>query len=187
LGSFLTTFLATPAQSGRQMEIGLGKSQLPFRRHDGEAEALRYIRHRSKYLHTSIWERTKFAIAQTYGMLVNGLALALLPAAFALVEYVLRPWIDASLSPLNLAGRIALGLIAAALMVPLLVRFMRPARNLADGLLAILAVALVVLLAWGRSQFFIGQLTSIRAEAKPVTMAWLFWPCLVPSRWWHRH
>ena len=57
LGSFLTTFLATPPQSGRQLDIGLGTSQVPFRREEGEAEALRYIRHRSKYLHTSIWEQ----------------------------------------------------------------------------------------------------------------------------------
>ena len=91
---------------------------------------------------------TKFAIAQTYGMLVNGLALALLPAAFALIEYMLRPWIDAALSPLNLVIWITLGLLTVAIMVPLLVRFVRRSRNLTDGVLAMVAVALVGLLAW---------------------------------------
>ncbi len=150
LGSFLTTFLAASAKPGPQLDIGLGALQLPFRRQDGEAEALRHIRHRSKYLQTSVWERIKFAIAQTYGMLVNDLALAILPATFALIEYILRPSIDAVLSPLNLVGWIALGLlVSATIVVPIIVRFMRTARTHADGLLAIVAIALIAMLAWG--------------------------------------
>lgn len=61
---------------------------------------------------------------------------------------MLRPWIDAALSPLNLVIWITLGLLTVAIMVPLLVRFVRRSRNLTDGVLAMVAVALVGLLAW---------------------------------------
>jgi hypothetical protein len=166
LGSFLTTFLATSRESGRQLDIGLSTSQLPFRRDEGEAEALRHIRHRSKYLQTSVWERTKFAIAQTYGMVANGFALALLPAGFALLEHVLRPWVDGWLSPFNLVAWTILGLFAAAIIVPLLVRFVRSARKLADEVLAILAVPLIVLLAWQALAFLHRSIDDFMSEGE---------------------
>src|SRR5258705_13633316 len=50
LGSFLTAFLNSPADRITTPAIGLRSKELPFLREGGEAEALRHIRHHSKYL-----------------------------------------------------------------------------------------------------------------------------------------
>jgi hypothetical protein len=91
LGSFLTTYLNSDSPSDAAPALGLCKDQLPFRRSDGEAQALRHIRHFSKYLATgSIWERAKMTTAQLYGLLINVLGVAYLGACAALVEFALR-------------------------------------------------------------------------------------------------
>src|SRR5262249_53417745 len=77
LGSFLTTYLNSDQPAVAAPALGLAKDQLPFRRVDGEAQALRHIRHFSKYLATgSAWERAKMTTAQLYGLLINVLAVA---------------------------------------------------------------------------------------------------------------
>jgi hypothetical protein len=51
LGAFRTTYLNSEEKPG-ETPLGLCKNQLPFRRTDGEAKALRHIRHFSRYLST---------------------------------------------------------------------------------------------------------------------------------------
>ncbi len=100
LGSFLSAYLASPAESVREaggIGIGLRSSELPFRREEGEAEALRHIRHHSKYLATgSISERLQMVGAQIYGMALNALGVASVVATLAALEYLVRqiPWFN---------------------------------------------------------------------------------------------
>ena len=96
LGSFLTAYLNTdPESSGSPPKpaIGLRAEELPFQREGGEAEALRHIRHHSKYLASgSLADRCRMIAAQLYGMLLNGLGVVFLAALFALVEFYVRKW-----------------------------------------------------------------------------------------------
>src|SRR5262249_8852013 len=87
LGSFLSAFLNAP----RGKDIGLRADELPFRREEGEAAALRHIRHHSKYLASgSTWQRLTMMVAQTYGMVLNGLAIVFVAACAAAAERGLR-------------------------------------------------------------------------------------------------
>lgn len=164
LGAFITTFLnsgapapdATPANTTPAAPatpaapdtpaIGLRRNELPFRRDEGEAEALRHIRHYSKYLVTgSLWERTTMTCAQVYGMALNGLGIAYLGVVAALLELALRSvlgqyWLTATVLA---AGVLAL----TSVVVLLLQRLIRSSERYADGFLAVPAVALLVLLA----------------------------------------
>ena len=89
LGSFLTAYLNTPTP--RADAIGLRADELPFRREGGEAEALRHLRHHSKYLATgSLAERLQMAGAQFYGMALNGVGVVFLAAALAFAEHSIR-------------------------------------------------------------------------------------------------
>lgn len=110
LGSFLTAFLNSPApepetkdkpatreeaaekdEAAKLPAIGLRPDDLPFRRKGGEAEALRHIRHHSKYLASgSIVDRFRMIAAQLYGLVLNGVGVAFLAALFALVERYIR-------------------------------------------------------------------------------------------------
>jgi hypothetical protein len=87
VGSFLSAFL----NSAGNGEIGLGSTQLPFLRESGEAQALRHIRHRCKYLSAgSIWQQAAMVFAQLYGMALNGLAVGIILALVVVVEHLLR-------------------------------------------------------------------------------------------------
>jgi hypothetical protein len=87
VGSFLSAFLSSENDNG----IGLRSTELPFLRQSGEAQALRHIRQRCKYLATgSAWQRRTMVFAQVYGMLLNGIALALYVALAVVVEQLLR-------------------------------------------------------------------------------------------------
>ncbi len=89
LGSFLTAYLNTPANLSA--EIGLRAENLPFLREGGEAEALRHIRHHSKYLATgSVAARLQMVGAQLFGMMLNGSAVILIAGILALIEYKIR-------------------------------------------------------------------------------------------------
>jgi hypothetical protein len=148
IGSFLTTFLSTPSPAANGIKIGLGREDLPFRRKQGEAEALRHVRHHSKYLATGrLWERLQMAFAQVYGMAMNGLGFAWLAFVAAFAEYLLR------LIPLphrawSLAIAIVVALLAATPFLVPLVRRASPSSSLPDKIVAGLSVALVALLAW---------------------------------------
>jgi len=150
LGAFLTTFLNADVAAGQTSRIGLRREQLPFRRDDGEAAALRHVRHHSKYLATGrLWERLQMAFAQVYGMALNGLGFAYLAIPVALVEYGIR-----QLLPPASSFWPALTFVLAAILA--LTSFLLPAATrrfprsiqYADAALAAPALALLSLLAW---------------------------------------
>ncbi|MCY1644067.1 hypothetical protein [Methylorubrum sp. SL192] len=148
LGSFLTTFLATKQLKVKEKKIGLKSSQQPFILDKGEAPALRYIRHRSKYLQTSLWERIKIAFAQAYGMASNILALLVVPSTIGWIEAGVRP-VNGNPSP-DSSKFFYLAVAAAvfALIIPSIVRFIPYLRRYADGLIALVSSIAVLLLAW---------------------------------------
>lgn len=148
LGAFITTFLSTPKEARGHENIGLKSSDLPFRSEGGEAEALRYIRHRSKYLHTSLWERLKIASAQVYGMAVNLTALMLFPVGFALIEIIVRPWQEANIPPADLLRGALWIFVAAALTLPLIVRIYTPFKRYVDSCLGIAAAFAIAVASW---------------------------------------
>ena len=146
LGAFMTTFLSADVPS--DAKIGLGRDDLPFQRDEGEAAALRHVRHHSKYLATGrLWERLQMAFAQVYGMAMNWLGFAWLAFVTAFAEYLLRqvplpPW-----GWMALVVMVALALAAMPFAVPLM-RKTSSSGNLSDKVVAGLFVALVALLAW---------------------------------------
>lgn len=145
LGSFLTTFLSTADESN---DLGLMASQRPFLKEDGEAQALRHLRHHSRYLQTSWVERLVMAASQIYGMLINGLALALIPACLALGEYLIRNKVGTWLEDISLFPILACILVGLAFTLPALIGAAPSLRAHADRLLAGVAVPLCLLLVW---------------------------------------
>src|SRR5260221_338241 len=86
VGCFLSAFLDSSNPG-----IGLHPADLPFRREDGEAKALRHIRHHCKYLSSgSLWQQAAMISAQLYGMALNGLGIGLLVATAVAIERLLR-------------------------------------------------------------------------------------------------
>src|SRR5262249_42338708 len=87
LGSFLNAFLNSPPDRITPIAIGLRSNELPFLHEGGEAEALRHIRHHSKYLASGrLSDRVRMIVAQLYGMVLNGIGVMFLAAIFAVVE-----------------------------------------------------------------------------------------------------
>ena len=144
-GSFLSAFLHSPNGEG----IGLRADELPFRREEGEAAALRHLRHHSKYLAIgSWWQRLSATCAQLYGMLLNGLAIAFIAAVAVAIERGLRsaPPLQGLSRPAILAalGALALGALASLLAVRVRGGF----RRHADTFVAAPAAVLLTLLCW---------------------------------------
>lgn len=154
LGSFLSVFL----QSSRE-DVGLDSGKLPFRRAEGEAAALRHLRHHSKYLAPrSAWERLKLLTAQLFGMALNGLAVAWILLVIVLVETWLRRDRQDSL-PWRLLPLFWWVLPAAAVVWLLLFR-LRVWRGRADDVIVWPAAALSVLAGWlglGALHRYVGQ------------------------------
>jgi hypothetical protein len=151
LGAFLTAFLNSPTSKEKAGEpaIGLRADELPFRREQGEAEALRHIRHHSKYLASgSLWGRVKMMCAQIYGMLLNGLSIVFLVAVAVLIERFLRwaPWLNGMWAPITAAVALLLALVAC--ISPRLLRANVKGQKVADTALATGASLLLVLLVW---------------------------------------
>jgi len=148
LGSFLSAFLSSPAASGAS-PIGLRSDELPFRRDEGEAAALRYLRHNSKFLASgSLWGRAKMMAAQIYGMLLNGLGIAWIALIVALLERLIRGahvfegwWKPVASGALGLW---VLGALAALMAL----RFRTGLQKHADGFVTLPALLLAALLAW---------------------------------------
>jgi hypothetical protein len=149
LGAFLTTFLNAEIAADHIPQIGLRRDQLPFRRDDGEAAALRHVRHHSKYLATGrLWERLQMAFAQVYGMALNGLGFAYLAILVALAEYVIRQILPAgSFWPVPIVV-VAFALMLLSFLIPLAMRWFPGIRRSADAMLAWPFLALFALLAW---------------------------------------
>lgn len=169
LGSFLTAYLNSPVIPAAPVPLGLQSNELPFRREGGEAEALRHIRHHSKYLASgSVAERLRMLGAQIYGMFLNGVGVVFLASAFALFEYHARTaqwfgklWarivgtLDAlaatpSMKSLWETPMRMLGVLFALWTVVALVLIRRGGRrqSVADTGLVLLGGALLALLVW---------------------------------------
>lgn len=142
LGSFITTFLNV-----FDPQIGLLREDLPFRREDGEAAALRHVRHHSKYLATGrIWERLQMAFVQVYGMAMNGLGVAYVALVAAFVEYLVRLMLPDEWF-WYLTVLFAVALAGMPFVVPL-VRKLPRLREHVDATVAPPFVILLVMLAW---------------------------------------
>ncbi|MDZ4287819.1 MAG: patatin-like phospholipase family protein [Prosthecobacter sp.] len=149
LGSFLTTYLNTkPPAAPAADEIGLRPDDLPFRRRTGEAEALRHLRHHSKYLATgSLLGQLTMMCAQLFGMAINGLAIVFIAIALGLLEYGLRhwSWLDGQWQPVTTFFAAALGVWAVVAL--LLMRF-RLMSSTVDKVTATLVGSVLALLIW---------------------------------------
>jgi len=154
VGSFLTCFLnspepVSPATTGAPADkIGLSSSELPFQRDKGEAAALRHIRHHSKYLtYGSWWGRVTMMFAQLYGMVINGMALAFVISALAIMEFFARkiPIPEGLWFKMVASAGIVLALIAIISLA--IYRFRKTSRSSADGWFATAAIILILILA----------------------------------------
>jgi hypothetical protein len=142
LGSFLSVFLQSSAA-----HVGLESRQIPFKRDEGEAAALRHIRHHSKYLAVgSMWERIKMFGAQLNGVAWNAVAVLWMVTIVVAVELWIR-----SVSSVGVATMLswALWLLAIGGVLSLLIlRFAGRLRRHADVAIAVPAAVLVFVLVW---------------------------------------
>jgi hypothetical protein len=169
LGSFLTAFLNSPEDRITTAPIGLESNELPFLREGGEAEALRHIRHHSKYLASgSVSDRLRMIAAQLYGMVLNGIGVVFLAGVLVLLEYHARaghwfgklwtvvidmldplavaPWMtNLWETPMRLLG-VLLAVWAAVALV--LIRGGRRRQRIADTGLFVLGGAMLAVLVW---------------------------------------
>ncbi len=144
IGSFLTAFLNSPAPG-----IGLRSGELPFRRDEGEAAALRHIRHHGKYLAAgSLWGRVKMIFAQLYGMLLNSMSIVFLGAVLVLVERTLRgsSLLQGIWWPVTFW--VAVLLVVIGLIAPRLLRANAKRQDWVDAALASIGLLLMALVAW---------------------------------------
>jgi len=145
LGSFLSAFL----ESAPGKSVGLSSNELPFQRQDGEAEALRHIRHFCKYLITgSLWQRLKMMFAQLYGMAINGFSVVFVVILIVSIERWLRSisftdYLSHKLTVFSVV-MLAVGSLAALLTM----RARSGWRRYADSFVAIPSVVLILLLCW---------------------------------------
>jgi hypothetical protein len=147
LGTFLTAFLSSPSR--QPDEIGLGPEQMPFKRDDGEAAALRHVRHHSRYLaFGSLWEQTTTIIGQLFGMIVNVLAVAYVAAVLAFIELGARR-LGISTEMARQGLRFALPLLGVGGILTLLAqRLNRVGRDRANWFVALPAVFVALILLW---------------------------------------
>lgn len=167
IGSFLTVFLngdwkantgkwrppteprPSPVVPASDDQVGLRPADLPFRREEGEAAALRYIRHRSRYLSTmSGRELLSLVAAQLHGLAINATLLVLVAASAALVDFAVRA-ATAPLAGANLVGATAFVLAGTALALPFLSWLSPWFRARADVVLGFWVTVLAFLLVWG--------------------------------------
>ncbi len=153
LGSFLTAFLQSPAPG-----VGLERTELPFKREEGEAAALRHIRHHSKYLAvSSLWERLTTLAAQFRGMLLNFLAVLWL----AVLAVICEAWLRSHPLPHSTpALKIAIGALAISAVVSLFIlrwwSGRAGARASADWILTVAAGLVVAVILWHRLEWLHG-------------------------------
>jgi hypothetical protein len=164
LGSFLTAFL----NSDSKLPLGLRRDELPFQREDGEAQALRYIRHHCRYLSMgSVWERLKAVCAQLYGMGLNSLAILYLIILAIGVERWLRSLSVANTiaQTITLAGIVIL--LIGATMGLVTMRIRGKWQRHADAFVAAPAILVGILLLWlglGQSHSWFHHFVSVNHE-----------------------
>jgi hypothetical protein len=146
LGAFLSAFLRSSADA-----VGLGRSDLPFRRDEGEAAALRHIRHHSKYLAVGgLLERLEMLGAQLYGVALNLLAVLWIAALAVVAERWARDSLTGSQIALD-RSIIALALAAAVSLLALRMAGMFRGvdlRKWADRIVLVPAVSVLAAVAW---------------------------------------
>jgi hypothetical protein len=147
IGSFLTTFLNAPDPAG-EPAIGLLRKDLPFQREDGEAAALRHVRHHSKYLATGrLWERLQMAFTQAFGMALNGLGFAYIAGVAAIVEYLLRLVLPAG--SLWFISMWTLAIVASAsFLISMSARQHARRQKISDNVMTLAGIGLIVVLLW---------------------------------------
>lgn len=92
---FLTQLLGGPDD---HPHFGLEANKKPFRRVEGESLILRRVRHGASYLSGSFLERLALGTIQAHGIFINFLAISLLIAVFAYVEFVLASFIPVEIT-----------------------------------------------------------------------------------------
>ena len=147
IGSFLTTFLNAPDPTG-EPAIGLLRKDLPFQREDGEAAALRHVRHHSKYLATGrLWERLQMAFTQAFGMALNGLGFAYIAGVTAIVEYLLR-----LVLPTGSLWLVTMWVLAAiagiSFLISMSARQYPRRQKISDTVMTLAGIGLIVVLLW---------------------------------------
>lgn len=151
IGSFLTAYLSeseTIKLENTSDEPGLKADQEPFRRAAGEARALRFVRHRCRYLLlASSWLRLRFAVAQAYGMVLNALTVILCVGAIAIAEQGLRAFngLDSVILPAAIIAAVALA--ATGVLLPLAARCPR-LTGFVETVAAVLALCAAALFGW---------------------------------------
>ncbi len=143
VGSFLTAFL-----SGTSSKAGLATCQHPFNSSAGESQELRFIRHKSRYLHTSTWERLFLSLAQVYGMAVNVFAILLIPLLASIIEYLIRGS-GLAQSASGQTNTILIAILMTGLVLPGLIQKIFNNEKLADSLYRFLGISLLVVALWG--------------------------------------
>jgi hypothetical protein len=148
IGSFLTAFLNVGDAAQQDPNIGLLRRDLPFRREDGEAAALRHVRHHSKYLATGrLWERLQMTFTQVYGMALNGLGFAYLACVAALAAYFLRSMLPDGW--LTSTAFLLLAAVAAGSFIVSMGAHGNPKiQKVADTAMTMASVALIALFLW---------------------------------------
>jgi len=90
IGSFLSAILQSKGRS-----IGLRPTELPFQREEGEAVAIRHIRHHSRYLAAgSSWQDFRMVCAQLWGMVLNIIAIGAIVAFWVVLERFVRSFLS---------------------------------------------------------------------------------------------
>jgi len=156
VGSFLTAFL-----SGTTLEVGLKKCQHPFKSSEGESPELRRIRHKSRYLHTSTWERFFLGVSQVYGMAVNIFAICLLPLLAAFLEYVIRSS-GVAQAKSGQTNIVVIGILVAGLILPGLIHRIFNAEKITDLIYRALGIAFAAIVIWwlfGFAHEYVAQFT----------------------------
>jgi len=127
LGSFLSVFLKSAGT-----DVGLQRDELPFKREQGEAAALRHIRHHSKYFAVgSLWERLSMFSAQLLGMALNGLAVVWVLCLAVAAEWGMRSLFAATdLLPTTEVLRLLIWILLTAAVLYLVV--LRTPRSVAN-------------------------------------------------------
>jgi Patatin-like phospholipase len=138
--------VATPAGDSTTLpSVGLRRDQLPFRRERGEPDALRRLRHNSRYLQTgSLWGRLEVAFAQAYGVFLNLLTLAVVVALVAATDVLLNKLSD-EIWQAVVIGCVAV-LVIAAVLLPFCVQRWPARRQTADSVITAIALVLLALL-----------------------------------------
>ncbi|MET4258746.1 hypothetical protein ABIC09_003696 [Bradyrhizobium sp. S3.12.5] len=166
-GSLITQLLGAGTL---RRNLGLRRTELPFKRGEGESEILRRFRQGASYLSGVAWERFTLGIAQAQGIFINLFIVLSTISLIAFVDYLLRFFIPDSTWN-NLALYSSILLVALFLAIPL-IRGWRGRALASEGRwMASVGAVLVVPPLWvavgGIHTLFEAFLTPFRSDAQP--------------------